>query len=910
MTAENPSTLPPILAQRRRQALRVLRLERFCRAAWPLLPATGLFISLVLLDVWTWLPPWPHLILLIIFWAGLGIWIVWRWRVLPKPLRTDADRRLEQDAGLVHRPLATLDDRPARGSSPMAQALWQAHTHFVLDQVRTLRPAVLRPGIAGRDCFALRALSVIVLAALGVSAGGDFSTRLAHALWPVLPPAPSVPGPVVQAWITPPAYTGLPPIFLHGETDAAHHPYVVPISSVLSLTVSGLDTPPGLELDGHRTLLPRLAKGSFQASIPLGQQAVRLDAPLTLRAGGGAVLATWRIRMVADAPPQVTFTALPEKAVHGYAVRIPWQARDDYGIAGVSAVLRLTERPDLPPVTVPLPVPAGHPRVAGGATESDLTANPWAGLPVTLTLTANDTAGQTGQSEPVSLILPQKPFRNPLARALLSIRQSLARRPEDRRNAVGALAELGAQPDILADDPGGYLNLRAITSELARNISASAINDALNRLWLLALHIEEGGAERTARALSAARQELREALNQQKNGAPPDQREMERLMSQLERALSDHLKQMAEQASREAATPVPEDRNASLMDRLRKLDEQMRQALKEGRMEDARRAMASLDRALDRLQHAKPLTAEQKARRAKQQQARRQAQEQMKALQDLTRRQAGLLDNAQKRAEAAQQDAPRFPDFGPENDPDDGPPDQQGQGGSQSQSGQPPSGQPGQQGRRADPAEALRKADETTQQDVRHKLADLMQQLSEKGGQIPRGMAQADAAMREAIEAMRRGRDDQTVDAERRALQKLAEGQQDINRQQQANKGGRPGQDQGGEEQEDGDEDGVTLGAPSQGQRRESDGGQTPGEQAGDNDSDGAGDQHDRRDPFGRSRSVGSAAGDENGDDVRLPGQMEPMRSRDVQQELRRRGAERNRPQEELDYIDRLLQQF
>ena len=48
---------------------------------------------------------------------------------------------------------------------------------------------------------------------------------------------------------------------------------------------------------------------------------------------------------------------------------------------------------------------------------------------------------------------------------------------------------------------------------------------------------------------------------------------------------------------------------------------------------------------------------------------------------------------------------------------------------------------------------------------------------------------------------------------------------------------------------------------------------------------------------------------DESGD-VRVPDQMEQARTREIQEELRRRGADRTRPQPELDYIDRLLKPF
>ena len=46
------------------------------------------------------------------------------------------------------------------------------------------------------------------------------------------------------------------------------------------------------------------------------------------------------------------------------------------------------------------------------------------------------------------------------------------------------------------------------------------------------------------------------------------------------------------------------------------------------------------------------------------------------------------------------------------------------------------------------------------------------------------------------------------------------------------------------------------------------------------------------------------------GQDTNLPSESERQRARDILEELRRRAAERGRPQEELDYIERLLDRF
>jgi hypothetical protein len=69
-------------------------------------------------------------------------------------------------------------------------------------------------------------------------------------------------------------------------------------------------------------------------------------------------------------------------------------------------------------------------------------------------------------------------------------------------------------------------------------------------------------------------------------------------------------------------------------------------------------------------------------------------------------------------------------------------------------------------------------------------------------------------------------------------------------------------------------------------------------------------DRHDeKRDPLGRVRKNGQGGLDEGGA-TEVPEAMEQARTRAIQDELRRRGAERTRPKPELDYIDRLLRQF
>jgi hypothetical protein len=71
--------------------------------------------------------------------------------------------------------------------------------------------------------------------------------------------------------------------------------------------------------------------------------------------------------------------------------------------------------------------------------------------------------------------------------------------------------------------------------------------------------------------------------------------------------------------------------------------------------------------------------------------------------------------------------------------------------------------------------------------------------------------------------------------------------------------------------------------------------------QAQDTENSQKGDAED--DPLGRSKGA-------NGNNVKIPDMDEMARARAILQELRKRAGERGRPQQELDYYDRLLKEF
>jgi uncharacterized protein (TIGR02302 family) len=893
----NPVPAPPLrgLGRMRRMAGAVLWFERI----WPAIaPALGLLAALVciaLLNVPRLLPPLVHLGVLAVAAIAFVLLLVFGLRRVRKPLPAEADRRLEQDSGLRHQPLAVLADRPAGGGG----AVWAAHVARAQAQLGRLKLRAPRPMLAALDARALRALVLVGLAASIVIAGNDAGARLLAALHPgfavPVPPPPAL----VQAWITPPLYTGLPPVFLKPEGGDAS----VPSGSKLTINVSGGNTAggaPALEEGGHSTALAALDANSFQIDATLtrgGHVAVRR---------GTAEMAGWNLVVVADVPPEVSFPERPGSQAAGATpqTRLPWQASHAYGVTELHAELHLAARPNAAPLLVPIPLPGAATKSAKGSRIIDLTANPWAGLPVNAQLVAHDAPGLEGRSEILQFRLPERRFNNLLARAVAVIRRQLSVAPEDHAAAIAGLDQLAGIAGAWDDDGAGYLNLRAVQALLAFTQGETGVAEAQARLWSLALHLEEGAPDRTARALEAARQQLRDALEAEKqadrqNSAKenPDARTaLEQRIEALQEALQKRLEALVDQARRD---PDGDSYNpdAHPMDQrdMQRLTEEMKDATRKGDTDTARDKLAELEKMMQALKDSHADQGQMTERQRERAEKRQRGQQQVTVVQDMVRREGGLLDHAQGRIERRAGLRPLPSEEAKEADAD-----------APAAPNQP------------DPSVA----DQRIQLALRRAVGEVMQQYGDLTGKVPPNLGDADTAMRQAAQAFASNQDAQAMQSVQKAIEALQKGSKSMQQQmqQQFGQGQQSGEDQA-DDGDDGDGEGAMAGnEPGEGQGDEGDGpGDGQGNGRGDNRGNGrtgkpgqgrqhAGQGRDR-DPFGRSRGEGSAGRDVGGD-VRVPEEMEQARTRELQDELRRRGADRSRSQDELDYIDRLLKQF
>ncbi len=603
------------------------RAALFWETAWPAFaPAVGVagvFIVLALFDLLPLLPAALHAVVLFLFALAFALAALRAARALRLPAETEARRRIERESGLPHRPLEALADRPSGPFEPASAELWQAHRRRMAAALVRLKVGWPKASLAARDPRALRALLALLLVLGALDAGGAWRERVWRALVPNFAAGPAEIRPALDIWIVPPRYTGLPPRFLHpGEKGLI----LVPIGSRLLAEVHGGSSPPRLAVDGKSRPFAAVGKTNFRVEARLAKGHV-------LRVmEGGSSLGLWRIRILPDRPPKIAFAGPPKATPRGL-LRIDFRASDDYGIEGAEAVIRPlgAGAGEKAVLRLPLPLYGGNPKRLAATSYFDLTASPWAGLPVEIRLAARDAPGGKGLSAPVRINLPQRSFENPVAGAIVALRKRLMAEPGSAESVAKALGALLARPQLYRGDRLVFLTLRVAEEELLT--PAKRRTEVAGLLWQAALRVEEGRLPFAEARLRALEKRLAEALS-----GHAGERRIDRLMRRLEKAVREAFAAMAQNLARRkenGSAPLPSSRPMLERD-LERLIERARELAANGDRAAARQLLSELR---DTLENMRMLTRAER-------QALQREERAMGALRALMKGQQRLLDKS------------------------------------------------------------------------------------------------------------------------------------------------------------------------------------------------------------------------------------------------------------------------
>ena len=274
-------------------------------------------------------------------------------------------------------------------------------------------------------------------------------------------------------------------------------------------------------------------------------------------------------------PPKISLTKEPERTPRG-GLKLVFKVEDDYGVVSAEArIRRLAPKEDkthdgLGPAREEGRASALRASAGAGAAAAarlsqagrrhrfhEIGDHPWAGMQVELTADRQGPRRPKRPQRSVELVLPERRFTKPLARAVVEQRRRLAEDPRDRLQVARAIEALTLEPEEFIEDLQVYLGLRSVYWRLQRDSTRAARNSIFAQLWHIALRIEDGNLTDAERALRAAQERLSKALEE---GATDE--EIQRLMQELRQALAQFLEQLRQQA--EGQPPMQgTDRNTS-----------------------------------------------------------------------------------------------------------------------------------------------------------------------------------------------------------------------------------------------------------------------------------------------------------------------------------------------------------
>lgn len=613
-------------------ARRSLLLPAIVRTVGPLGLWIGAFAVLWLAGVNEAIPPESRAVLGVIFWLGLAatIWLAFRnWR---RP--TDGEARNLIDEQIEGRPLSVWVDRPSR-SDTQTWKLWHAHR----DRMAALAVNVRKFDMGARwkriDPLYLRFIAPVLVLAAALYAGSNGADRLRNGLAPDFGAMFGAHKLQVEAWITPPIYTGRAPFLLTSGEQAT-----APEGSEMTLRVIGPGRPSiRVEPEEGRgeTLRPQAGVDeAYEVKVIVGE-------PMRVAVNFWGERAYFPFDIIEDFAPTVEFVTEPTLG-DGDRTEFDWKVTDDYGVTNLELIARLADPPagaEELEESVPMGLFGFEPREEEGSYSEDLVRHRWAGLDVMLKLRATDASGEFGESAEVAYHLPEKIFLQPLSRSAQEIRASilrewrnyeeapeednyaavtttgddnfadaeasrLERAPPGVQTAATMLEAVLYRPEDVHRDPVIFMGFSHVMGQLEAAYSLETAMNAEFLLWDIALFAEYGSVADAKAALDAARRALEQAL---RNGASEE--EIARLMDMFEQAVENYLAAQMAEALRNGRFSEGQQQAGGQQggqqglgdDELQRMLDALRDLSETGATEQARQLLSEMSRMLEQFEN-------------------------------------------------------------------------------------------------------------------------------------------------------------------------------------------------------------------------------------------------------------------------------------------------------------------
>ena len=697
-----------------------------------LLGILAIFLTLTLLNFFTYISFWFHILFLSVFLIVIGMILAKAISLVRWPSIMKCVRRIEIDNLASNRPISTLFDKPILNQhSP----IWDIHYDKMLKQAHSIGYFKFRPFFHSVDplyiCLPLCIIFVITI----YTYSNNFISKVEAALLPQNNYI-DMDEAVFSGWISPPNYTELAPIVLSEGIKSIR----APVGSVLTARMYGGDGPSKLFINEYVIDFSMIDKDNYAI-----ESVVNSSGNLTIKQNN-IIIFNKPLEVIEDQNPTVELLEKPERTVKG-VLKIAYLSRDDYGITNLYSHIVLKKQLSvIDQKELNFSVPFDK-KVKGSQYSEyyhDLTEHIWAGLPVKFSILAEDFVGNKGGSQEYEIILPEREFNNPLAISIINQRKNFGLRLLSLKQIALSLDEVAKNKIISKEYAIAQVWLEEVLGllkDLENNLHIDVINEkrslAIKKMWKSALFIESGQLVKAEEDLRKAQENLKEALSESNDAG-----EIQESITNLDEALGKYLDELEEpmnvDAPQVSESEDPGDRggeNGAQSNERQDLEEKLEEIADlaaSGSLDEAKDQldeMQDVTEALDREALGEALGEEESADRPKA----------MQQISELIKEQEALMEESFDQSLNSAQADQKTPGSGPINAGEE-------------------------------------------QENLRKQLENVMKEIAESENPIPESLGRADRAMRQASRELNRNRPDRAQTAQGRVIEELSKAAESLDK--------------------------------------------------------------------------------------------------------------------------------
>ncbi len=797
------------LSNKRKWAFLALTIENIALQTWRLFFWILMFCGLWMLGVPSFLGQIASVLTAFIFIAGCAYFFKNDILYFRFPKQNALDIAIEKQSSAARGTISLLNDELANPQKRNSRDLWHHAKNKILRAVPNLKSPRPRHIISRNDPLALRLIAMLIFIAGLLVSGSNAANKISNGIMPISVSSVISQGRDTSIWIKPPEYTQIEQTHITGNI-APDQVLNIAKGSKIRVRIHSLlgkNIPPIFYNGDIKAEMTYMGEGLY------GIETVIENASSITVKQGIITRLSLDYNFIEDRPPEIYFAKTPYEIMENAKTRFNLVVKDDYGAKELHMSMNINEMVE----DLPLGTYYEQSRLIMSKPNTefkispiyDLTWHTWAGLPVTFEYIVTDHSEQKTTLGEIELILPEREFKHPMAKAIIAMRKHLAWDYNDSFIDISRNLEiLLSAPDYFQNDKTIYLALRSASSRLLYSDGyegQSRIKTALaviDLLWNIAIVIEDGDLSQAMRELRIAQRNLENATNDPNS----TDKEISDLMDRLRDKMANYFTEMQREAQKNMGNgdnfpqPTADDFGQIISpNALSSLMEQIESALKSGDTEKANELMAQLQRMMEMLDPS------MSSQLPKDMQAMREG---VNELQELIDGQKNLLAQTLEQAiNAAIIDTSQ---------------------------------------------------NKVEQEALRYILGQLMLDISEKLDEIPETMGLAEQEMRMSENTLGNNEPIQSIPHQEQAIKHLKSAKQELSAQYKSRMKQMVG---------------IGFNAAR------------------------------KLDPLGRDYSNQS-------NDVKIPDEAQKQRLDEVLKTLRDRSGDRSRPDEELDYLRRLLRQF